>query len=128
MWSSLTFRTEEEFRNDVKRATSSENEFVVVYYDRELLGTPGVGHFSPVAGYNSRSDFSKALVTPKLKQTVVLLLDIVRDRHPPLWVPTGKLFGSLFPLDPETNKPRGYFLVTKSEVAPMVCLTTGKDK
>lgn len=59
---------------------------------------------------------------------VVLLLDIVRDRHPPLWIPTSVLYNSLLPLDPDTGKPRGYFILSKSDTAPTVCLTTGRDK
>jgi hypothetical protein len=65
----------------------------------------------------------------------VLLLDIVPDKHPPLWVPTRSLFESLMYLDPETKKPRGYFVVSKAKgqvnqcaAENRVCITTGKDK
>lgn len=54
-------RSEDEFRSDIARATSSANEFIVVSYDREFLGMDRIGNFSPVAGYNSLSDLGSQL-------------------------------------------------------------------
>ncbi|KAI7870483.1 Phytochelatin-domain-containing protein, partial [Lichtheimia hyalospora FSU 10163] len=43
--------SKEQFINDIKRSCSSNNEILVVSYDRKILGQTGSGHFSPIGLY-----------------------------------------------------------------------------
>jgi len=93
--------TIEKFREDINRVTSSTSEFLVVCYHRKHVGQTGTGHFAPVAGYHEASD-------------KVLLLDVARFKYPPHWVPVPLLFGAMKDIDPDTEKSRGYFLMSQS--------------
>jgi hypothetical protein len=73
--------------------------FLVVSYDRQSLGQTGTGHFSPIAAYDPVSDR-------------VLILDTARFKYGPHWVDLETLFRAMNPLDPDTNKSRGYFLIS----------------
>jgi len=91
--------TLEKFREDIKRVTSSTGEFLIACYNRKHVGQTGTGHFAPVAGYHEASD-------------KVLLLDVARFKYPPHWVTVPLLFGAMKDIDPDTEKPRGYFLLS----------------
>ena len=52
----LTNSSIEQFRDVVKRTCSSENERLVVSYDRSILSQTGTGHFSPIGSYEPSSD------------------------------------------------------------------------
>jgi len=108
-------RNEEQFRADVKRATSSDSEVIVASYDRKVIGQTGSGHFSPVGGYHEETD-------------MILLLDVARFKYPPHWVPISLVYKAMLPHDPDTNKPRGYLKIGKSSepFVPEVCKTTLK--
>lgn len=67
-FSRFSCRTEEEFRADIQRATSTNNEFIVVSYDRKSIGQTGTGHFSPVAGYHQETDSGTSLLWCHLNQ------------------------------------------------------------
>ena len=54
-------------------ADSERHGFLVVNYDRGVLGQTGTGHFSPVGAYDAESD-------------KVLVLDVARFKYPPHWV------------------------------------------
>eukprot|EP00735_Rhodelphis_limneticus_P011404 TRINITY_DN4493_c0_g1::TRINITY_DN4493_c0_g1_i1::g.7317::m.7317 TRINITY_DN4493_c0_g1::TRINITY_DN4493_c0_g1_i1::g.7317 ORF type:complete len:540 (-),score=17.64,sp/Q9ZWB7/PCS2_ARATH/36.77/3e-70,Phytochelatin/PF05023.9/1.2e-75,Peptidase_C39_2/PF13529.1/0.15 TRINITY_DN4493_c0_g1_i1:108-1727(-) len=99
--------TEDEFRQEIIRVANSSELFMVVSYCRTSLGQTGIGHFSPVAAYHAKSD--KALV-----------LDVARFKYPPYWVDVRTLYESLLPVDPTTERSRGYILVRRSTVAPLV--------
>lgn len=72
--------------------------FVVVNYERAMLGQTGAGHFSPLAGWHEASD-------------QVLILDVARFKYPPHWVPVSRLWTAMQALDPATERPRGYLLL-----------------
>jgi glutathione gamma-glutamylcysteinyltransferase len=90
----------EEFRRDVQSILSDakSNSMLVVSFSREYLGQTGDGHFSPLAAYHEASD-------------KVLLLDVARFKYAPYWVTIQDLYDSMAPLDPVTQKSRGWFLL-----------------
>ncbi|KAJ3323457.1 hypothetical protein HDV06_001734 [Boothiomyces sp. JEL0866] len=94
--------TKETFLNDLKSSCKTPGEVMVVSYCRKTLGQTGDGHFSPVGGYNAENN-------------MVLILDVARFKYPSYWVPFDILWESLFPLDSETQKPRGYSILKKKE-------------
>ena len=110
--------TIEEFRDAVKNACcddttaelglESESEsieiceqqtYLVVSYNRQVLHQTGTGHFSPIAAYDE--------VTDK-----VLILDTARFKYTPHWVPVTLLFNAMLSIDKETNKSRGFLLLS----------------
>jgi glutathione gamma-glutamylcysteinyltransferase len=96
-------RSLDEFRQEVKRITSTANGIhLVAAYSRQVLGQTGDGHFSPIGGYHPQRD-------------LVLLLDVARFKYPPHWVPLSLLWQAFEPPDPETNRSRGYILLRKTE-------------
>ena len=52
--------------------------FLVLNYNRAVLGQTGTGHFSPVAAYHEPTDS-------------VLIMDVARFKYPPHWVAVGTL-------------------------------------
>jgi len=97
------------FREDIKRVTASREEFLVVCYSRKHVGQTGTGHFAPIAGFHEASD-------------KVLLLDVARFKYPPHWVSLPLLFGAMKDIDPDTEKPRGYFLFSAQTQQPKYSL------
>ena len=95
------------FREAVKLAcvegdeaeTKLPDPFLVVSYDRQILGQTGTGHFSPIAAYDQDSDR-------------VLILDTARFKYGAHWVQLETLFDAMQPVDPATNRSRGYVLLT----------------
>jgi glutathione gamma-glutamylcysteinyltransferase len=73
---------------------------LIAGYSRRALGQTGDGHFSPIGGYHRERD-------------LVLVLDVARFKYPPHWVPLGLLWESMAPLDPVTNRPRGYLMLRR---------------
>lgn len=98
-----TERSLDEFRQDVKRITSTAHGIhMVAAYSRKVLEQTGDGHFSPIGGYHPQRD-------------LVLLLDVARFKYPPHWVPLPLLWQAFEPPDPATNRSRGYVLLQKTE-------------
>ncbi|KAF8954686.1 hypothetical protein BGZ46_002843 [Entomortierella lignicola] len=91
--------TLEEFRRDVQTIASSEGSHIVLSFSRAALGQTGSGHFSPIGGYHAEED-------------KVLVLDCARFKYPPFYATIQELWESFQPIDPETGKCRGYFLIT----------------
>lgn len=80
-------------------ATASHGHGVVIAaYDRRGLGQTGSGHFSPIGGYHAGRDLA-------------LVLDVARFKYPPHWVPAEQLWKAMHPVDPATNRPRGWLLL-----------------
>lgn len=105
-------KTEEEFRADIMNATSTDSKFIVISYDRKLVGQTGSGHFCPVAGYHPETD-------------MVFLLDVARFKYPPHWISLPLLYAATKSIDSDTGKSRGYFIIQKSEAIldPNICKT-----
>ena len=103
----------EEFRQTIKQictttptnsnGTQHPTSFLIVSYTRKVLKQTGTGHFSPIGAYDEASDS-------------VLLLDTARFKYGPHWVQVGLLFEALIPLDPSTNKSRGFMVLSYNGV------------
>lgn len=94
--------TVDEFRNAVKQTCTQPanvqaqpTSFLIVSYNRQVVGQTGTGHFSPIGAYHEESDH-------------VLILDTARFKYGPHWVPLPMMFEALLSLDPDTGKSRGY--------------------
>ena len=90
----------EEFRETLRRNLSQENDYVLVNYQRKVLGQGAVGHISPLAAYDEDSD-------------KVLVLDTAGYKYPPTWVPVGGLFNAMSTTDSSSGKTRGFLEVRK---------------
>ncbi|RYG70030.1 hypothetical protein EON64_01280 [archaeon] len=106
----------EDFRTDVSRVCSlpadSHRQVMVVSYSRKTLHQSGSGHFSPIGGYHAEKD-------------MVLIMDVARFKYPPHWVPLQSLYDALQPIDPATNKCRGYIMLSVSEETRRDCCCGG---
>jgi len=87
--------TLDEFRAVVERNLSSEDDYLLVNYQREVLGQQRVGHISPLAAYDRDSDR-------------VLILDTAGHKYPPTWVAMQSLFAAMSTIDSASGKTRGY--------------------
>jgi len=75
---------------------------MILSYYRPTLNQSGSGHFSPIGGYNSNKD-------------LVLIMDVARFKYPPHWIPLSLLFDSINTIDIDSNKSRGYILLSKGD-------------
>lgn len=103
------------FRAAIMKATSQESLHLVASYSRKALGQTGQGHYSPVGGYHPGKDLA-------------LVLDVARFKYAPHWVPVETLWKSMRELDVDTQKPRGYYMMTRSDDhrPPAACRITSK--
>lgn len=87
---------DDDVRKDLVANLQTPGDFVIVNYQRKVLGQPGGGHISPVAAYDVSSDS-------------FLVLDVNPNRAPWVWVPATQLIASMRTKDTVEN--RGYLLV-----------------
>jgi hypothetical protein len=92
--------TADQFRETVSTNLSSPGDYLVVNYQREVLGQSRVGHISPLAAYDADSDR-------------VLVLDTASYFYPHSWVRLNELYAAMATIDPSTGKMRGYLSVTQ---------------
>ena len=88
--------------DDDSTTTNVQNTFLVVSYNRSVLKQTGQGHFSPIAAYDPISDS-------------VLILDTARFKYGIHWVTVPLLFESMQKIDPDTNKSRGFVLLSHNQ-------------
>ena len=88
------------FRAVLNRNLANSDDYLIVNYQRELLGQRQVGHISPVAAYDAETDS-------------VLILDTAAHKYPHTWVPVGMLFDAMSAVDSATGKSRGYLEVSR---------------
>ncbi|KAL6079352.1 glutathione gamma-glutamylcysteinyltransferase [Balamuthia mandrillaris] len=94
----------ESFRRKIMEITKAERTYMVVSYDRRVLGQTGSGHFSPIAGYHPQRD-------------LVLLMDVARFKYPPHWVPVSLLFEAMLPEDLVTRRSRAFVAMSANTAA-----------
>lgn len=70
------------FRSLARDALAAEGRFVAVNYHRPALEQEGKGHISPLAAYNDEADR-------------FLVLDVAREKYPPIWVRTEALHDAM---------------------------------
>ncbi len=96
----------DDFRQDIRSILSGteakHQPLLVVSFSRSALGQTGDGHFSPIAAFHEETD-------------QVLVLDVARFKYAPYWVKVEDLYHSMEDLDSDTNKPRGWFLLSPPE-------------
>ena len=85
------------------RAIASQNlqtphDFVLVNYQRAVLGQGETGHISPIAAYNAQADR-------------FLVLDVAAYKYPPVWVTTQDLWNAMNTIDPASGRSRGFVVV-----------------
>jgi glutathione gamma-glutamylcysteinyltransferase len=60
------------FRNSIIACNRRSNLFLTINFHRKTLGQTGIGHFSPIAAYNSKRD-------------VALILDVAKFKYDSYW-------------------------------------------
>jgi len=89
----------EHFRDVVRENLAREGDFLLVNYQRSELGQAAMGHISPIAAFDERSDR-------------LLVLDVAAHKYPPTWVEVESMWNAMrAPLNPETTTTRGYLVM-----------------
>ena len=88
----------EELREVVASNLAQSGDYLIVNYQREVLGQNRVGHISPLAAYDRESD-------------LVLVMDTASHYYPYSWVPLGKLYEAMATTDTSSGRMRGYLEV-----------------
>jgi len=86
------------FRSLAQQNLKSAGDFLLVNYQRGVLGQKEMGHISPVAAYNAATDR-------------MLILDVAAYRYPPTWVSTAALWNAMNTLDGDSGRSRGFVVV-----------------
>jgi hypothetical protein len=89
-----------ELRKAVKANLSSANDYLLVNYQREVLGQGRAGHISPLSAYDEVSDS-------------VLIMDTAAHKYPPTWVPLKSLYAAMRTGDSSSGKLRGFLEVAR---------------
>jgi len=89
-----------DFINTAKKILSNpkSNSYLIINYNRNVLGQIGGGHFSPLAAYDPTTDR-------------FLLMDVARYKYPPTWVKSQDLWHAMESVDSTSQKPRGYLVI-----------------
>lgn len=83
------------FRAALAANLAQAGDYLIVNYQREVLGQDATGHISPLAAYDADSDR-------------VLILDTASYKYPPTWVRVSSLFAAMNTIDSETGRTRGF--------------------
>lgn len=92
--------TTERLRELVTQTLEDPEKRLIVNYSRDGVGQVGGGHISPLAAYDMESD-------------QVLILDVAKYKHPPVWVGVSTLHAAMNEKDPSSNRSRGIVVVSK---------------
>lgn len=86
------------FRVIARENLSRSGDYVLVNYQRALLGQREGGHISPLAAYSAATDR-------------FLILDVAAYRYPPTWVSTTDLWNAMNTVDSTSGQTRGFAVV-----------------
>ncbi len=89
--------TNETIRQEMRDNLASPNDYVVINYQRKVLGQTGSGHISPLGAYDEASDS-------------FLILDVNPNGKTWVWVKSSTLIEAMRTMDSVEN--RGYLLVS----------------
>jgi hypothetical protein len=89
----------DDFRDIVRDNLQESDNFILVNYQREVLGQRRVGHISPIAAYDEESD-------------LVLILDTASYNYPQTWAPLAQLHAAMATIDSSSGKSRGFVEVS----------------
>jgi hypothetical protein len=87
------------FRAAVEKNLANEGDYLVVNYQRALLGQRKSGHISPLSAYDRETDS-------------VLIMDTAAHKYPFTWVPIELLYAGMNTIDISSGRMRGYVEVT----------------
>lgn len=90
--------TLEQFRDLLKGNLGHTDRFLLLNFNRRIIGEAGGGHWSPLGAYDAASDS-------------VLILDVARYKYPPVWVPVEAAYQAALSEDSVSRKSRGILLV-----------------
>jgi len=88
----------ETFRSIAQENLKTTGDFLLVNYQRAILGQKEVGHISPVAAYNAAADR-------------MLILDVAAYKYPPVWVSSADLWNAMNTPDSASGRTRGFVVV-----------------
>ncbi len=103
------------FRAEAQSALSEPLTFLVVNYDRRVLGQAGAGHISPIGAFSPATDR-------------VLILDVATYKYPYTWVPIAKLWNAMNTVDADSGRTRGYLLLSAGTPQPAPTLGVGPHR
>ncbi len=86
------------FREALYSNLSNPLDFIIVNYQRKMLGQGRGGHISPIAAIEKESDY-------------VLILDTAAHKYPPTWVKLSDLYKAMNTQDSSTDKSRGFITI-----------------
>jgi hypothetical protein len=86
----------DDFRSIAKQNLGTQGDFLLVNYQRAVLGEEPMPHISPVAAYDAASDR-------------LLVLDVAAYKYPPVWVSTEMLWRAMNTVsDKKSGRTRGF--------------------
>ena len=88
------------FRTMVQACSRIPEMYSIVNFGRQELEQTGTGHFACLGGYHPETD-------------KVLVMDTARFKYPPFWVDLEFLYNSIRSVDQDTNKMRGFIVVSR---------------
>jgi Phytochelatin synthase len=88
------------FIHTLEDTFSSAKQYMIIDFYRPTLNQCGLGHFSPVAAYDSESN-------------KVLIMDVARYKLLPYWVDAHDLWDAMLTIDETNNLTRGFIIVKK---------------
>lgn len=86
------------FRSILRQNLRTKDDYLLVNYERAVLGQGKTGHISPLAAYNADSD-------------KVLILDVASYKYPPVWVSVEQLWQAMNTVDSSSGLSRGFVVV-----------------
>jgi len=81
---------------------ATKNDYIMVNYQRQVLGQGKVGHISPLSAFDRDTDS-------------VLIMDTAAHKYPLTWVPVELLFNAMQTIDKASGLMRGFVEVSKNE-------------
>ena len=87
-------------KQEIIENLTTQNDFVLVNYDRKSLGQKGGGHISPLGAYDQGSDS-------------FLIMDVNPNKAPWVWVKSKDLIEAMRTFDTVEN--RGYLLISETK-------------
>ncbi|MEG4397179.1 phytochelatin synthase family protein [Microcoleus sp. BROC3] len=87
-----------QFRSQAKANLTRSGDYIIVNYQRSVLGQGKSGHISPLAAYHEPSDR-------------FLIEDVASYKYPPVWASTENLWKAMNTTDSTSKKTRGYLVV-----------------
>ncbi len=89
-----------EFREALITNLANEDDYLIINYQREVLGQGRVGHISPIAAFDQATDS-------------VLIMDSAAHKYPPTWAPLELVYAAMKTTDTASGMMRGYIEVSR---------------